>query len=244
VAFAVSSRGVTFDWIHHLRAPACDPPWVVLEGRTAVEAALAGWWEVAGVMMEESHPWEVPAWSGLEVRRMTAAGMADFGDPQRHGGVLGLAREPAETREVAAFCKALASDALLVVAPRLADPVLAGRLMRQAEFIGAAAVLFGAEGTSPFGPAAIEASGGAAFRLPVRIADGGQLLRSLKAAAVDLTGWEQAGGPAAAAPGGGRRALVIGDPESGLGPFWRSACDRRGGGEWENLLRSFASESG
>lgn len=227
-----------------LRAPACAPPWVVLEGRAAVEAALAGWWEVAGVMMEESHPWEVPPWSGLDVRRMTAAGMAGFGDPERHGGVLGLAREPAETREVAAFCKALDADAMLVVAPRLADPVLAGRLMRQAEGIGAAAVLFGAEGTSPFGPAAIEASGGAAFRLPVRVADGGQLLRSLKAAAVDLTGWEQDGGPAAAAPAAGRRALVIGDSESGLGPFWRSACDRRGGGEWESLLRGFVTNDG
>jgi tRNA G18 (ribose-2'-O)-methylase SpoU len=227
-----------------LRAPACGPPWVVLEGRTAVEAALAGWWDVAGVMIDESHPWEIPTWSGLEVERTTEAELAGLGNPGRHAGVLGLAREPAETREVAAFCKSLDAGALLVVAPRLDDPVLVGRLMAQAESAGAAGVLFGAEGASPFGAEAVEASGGAVFRLPVRVADGGQLLRSLKAAAVDLTGWEPGGGPAAPAPSSGRRALVLGDPVAGLGPFWRAACDRRGGGDWESQLKTMVAAGG
>ncbi len=232
------------EWMNLLRAPACGPPWVVLEGRTAVEAALAGWWDVAGVMIDESHPWEIPTWSGLEVERTTEAELAGLGNPGRHAGVLGLAREPAETREVAAFCKSLDAGALLVVAPRLDDPVLVGRLMAQAESAGAAGVLFGAEGASPFGAEAVEASGGAVFRLPVRVADGGQLLRSLKAAAVDLTGWEPGGGPAAPAPSSGRRALVLGDPVAGLGPFWRAACDRRGGGDWESQLKTMVAAGG
>jgi len=235
---------VSSEWMNLLRASGCGPPWVVLEGRMAVEAALAGWWEVAGVMMDESHPWDVPVWSGLEVVRTTADELARLGDPGRHAGVLGLAREPAETREVAAFCKSLEAGALLVVAPRLADPALVGRLMAQAESAGAAGVLFGAEGASPFGAEAVEASGGAVFRLPVRVADGGQLLRSLKAAAVDLTGWEPDGGPSAPAPSSGRRALVLGDPVGGLGPFWRAACDRRGGGDWQPQMKAMAAAGG
>lgn len=232
------------EWMNLLRAPDRGLPWVLLEGRSAVEAALAGWWEVAGVMIDESHPWEVPAWSGLEVERTTAAELAGLGDPGRHGGVLGLAREPAESREVAVFCKSLEAGALLVVAPRLVDPVRAGRLMARAESAGAGGVLFGAEGASPFGAEAIGASGGAVFRLPVRVADSGQLLRSLKAAAVDLTGWEPDGGPAAPGPSSGRRALVLGDPVAGLGPFWRAACDRRGGGDWEQQLNAMAGAGG
>jgi tRNA G18 (ribose-2'-O)-methylase SpoU len=219
-------------------------PWVVLEGQATVEAALAGWWEVAGVMLCDAHPWEVPAWSGLEVVRKPLSAFAGLADPARHGGVLGLARQPAETAEVAAFAKGLEAEALLVVCPKLEDPVLAGTVARHAERIGAAGVLFGAEGVSPFGAAAVAASDGAVFRLPVRVADSGQLLRSLKAAAVDLTGLEPGADPAGVMRPDGRRALVVGDPERGLGPFWRAACDRWGGGEMESLLRRLAVQAG
>jgi tRNA G18 (ribose-2'-O)-methylase SpoU len=215
-------------------------PWVLLEGQAAVEAALAGWWEVTGVMLHDAHPWEVPAWSGLEVVRKPLSEFEGLADVSRHGGVLGLARLPAETTEIAAFTKSLESAALLVVCPRLNDAAFAGAVTRHAEVIGAAGVLFGAEGESPFGPDAIKASGGAVFRVPVRVADGGQLLRCLKAAKVDLTGLETGLEPVTGYPSDGRRAVVVGDPQSGLGPFWRAACDRRGGGDLGALLRGLA----
>lgn len=231
-------------WMDLLRGPAASRgrAWVLLEGREAVEAAQAGWWEVAGVMVAESHPWEVPTWSGLEVRRAGDAEMGRIGCPQRHGGVLGLARVPAETREVATFAQSLASDALLVVCPRLSDPVFAGGLMAQAAKLGAAGVLFGAEGVSPFDPAAVAASAGAVFRLAVRVADAGQMLRSLKAASVDLSGWEEGAGPLVEHPmPRGRRALVVGEPGFGLGPFWRAHCDRWGGGDLETIFRGLTA---
>lgn len=230
------------EWLNLLRDQAADrrDPWVLLEGQAILEAALAGWWEVAGLMIDESHPWEVPAWSGLEVVRKPACELERLGNPARHAGVLGVARMPAETAEVAAFARSLEPDALLVVCPKLVDPEFAGSMARHAEEIGAAGVLFGTEGASPFGATAVAASAGALFRLPVRVADGGLILRSLKAAAVELTGWEsgEASGVGDGAPG--RRALVVGDPEAGLGPFWRAACDRRSGGDLEALLRSLA----
>ena len=246
-ASAATCRRVEPEWLKLLREQAVDrcDPWLLLEGRSTLEAALAGWWEVSGVMIDEAHPWEVPAWSGLEVIRKPAAELERWGNPARHGGVLGLARIPSETAEVATFARSLEPDALLVVCPKPVDPGFAGTLTRHAEEMGAAGVLFGTDGTSPFGPVAVAASGGAVFRLPVRVADGGLILRSLKAAGVDLTGWEAGETPGVDEEGlSGRRALVIGDPEAGLGPFWRAACDRRSGGDWDVLLRSIAVKAG
>ena len=218
-------------------------PWVVLEGQAVLEAALAGWWEVTGVMIDEAHPWELPSWSGLEVMRMRSVELDGLADPLRHRGVLGLARIPAEISEVAAFSKALEPDALLVVCPKLVDPEFAGSVMRHAEAAGAAGVLFGNDGASPFGAIAVAASAGAVFRLPLRVADGGVILRSLKASGVDLTGWESGDFSGVLSPPVGRRALVVGDPGAGLGPFWRAACNRRAGGKVEELLGSLAVKS-
>lgn len=236
------------EWLNLLREQATGrrDPWVFLEGRPAIEAALAGWWEVVGLVMDEALSWELPAWSGLEVMRSPAVELERLGNPARHGGVLGLARMPAETAEVATFAKSLEADALLVVCPKLVDPEFAGVMTRHAAAIGAAGVLFGMDGASPFDPVAVAASEGTVFRLPVRVADGGQILRSLKAAGVDLTGWEAGENSGAGEPLilPCRRALVVGDPEAGLGPFWRAACDRRSGGDPEVLLRSLAVKAG
>ena len=114
----------------------------------------------------------------------------------------------------------LPGDALIVVCPALADAANAGAIVRNAAALGAAAVVFGEEGVSPFERKAVRASAGALFRVPVRVADGGQILRCLKAGgfsmvgalcgneAPELTGFE--------APGG-RLALVIGS-EAGSPP--------------------------
>jgi tRNA G18 (ribose-2'-O)-methylase SpoU len=217
--------------------------WVVLEGQGMVEAALAGWWEVAGVMISEAHSWQVPVWSGMEVERLAPAEMDLLADASVHGGVLGLAKRPSETGEVATFLRSLDAEALVVVCPRLDHPQVAGEVIRLAAEHGAAGVLFGAEGVSPFHVEAVRAAGGAIFQLPIRTADGGLLLRSLKAAGVELCGWEQAAFSGEAATTG-RRALVMGDPEKGLGPFWRAACDRQVGGEVAAALQELAVEGG
>jgi tRNA G18 (ribose-2'-O)-methylase SpoU len=231
------------DWQTTLREQFISPrdSWVVLEGQGMVEAALAGWWEVAGVMISEDHSWEVPVWSGMEVIRETPDEMNRLADVSIHGGVLGLAKQPSETGEVATFMRSLDVEALLVVCPRLDDPKIAGDVIRLAAEHDAAGVLFGAEGISPFHVETVRAAGGALFQLPIRIADGGLLLRSLKAAAVELCGWEQAALSGEAVTSG-RRALVMGDPEKGLGPFWRAACDRQVGGEVAAALEELAVE--
>ncbi|MCW1924346.1 hypothetical protein OKA05_17400 [Luteolibacter arcticus] len=236
---------MTDDWQTTLREQLAAPqdPWVVLEGQGMVEAAIAGWWEVAGVMVAEDHSWEVPVWSGMEVAREAPAEMDRWADASIHGGVLGLARQPSETGEVATFLRSLDAEALLVVCPRLDHPTVVGEVIRLAADHNAAGVLFGAEGVSPFHVEAVRAAADALFQLPIRVADGGLLLRSLKAAGVELCGWEQAGFSGEAATTG-RRALVMGDPEKGLGPFWRAACDRQVGGEVGAVLKELAVEVG
>lgn len=233
------------EWLEILRAQADarQDPWVVLEGRANVEAAVAGWWDVAGVVIEEEHPWEGPAWSGLEILRRSRKELGSMGEAARHQGVLGLAKRPREIGEIAPLMASLEADALLLVCPRLTDPGRAGELVRLAHSHAAAAVLFGAEGVSPFAADAVMASCGDVFRLPVRVADGGQLLRCLKAAEVTLVGIDGEGSDGARLPSEGRRALVIGAPMSGLGGFWRAACDLRTGGRAEDLLEKLRAKA-
>lgn len=226
------------DWLRRVLEGAGDggEPWILLEGREAVAAALAGWWEVAGLLVAEVVEAEFGAWSGLEVERCAAVELARIGDPARHGGVVGWAKRPAETAEVAAFVRGLDAAARLLVFPRVEDPWRAGDLIREALRQGVAGVLCGAEGRSPFAPEVVHASAGSVFRFPVRLADGGQLLRSLKAAGYELVGLEGAGERVPPDAAEGRRAVVVGDPVKGLGPFWRAACDRVVAGDARDWL--------
>ena len=238
-------KGVDPDWLTTLRSQIDNriDPWVVLEGQASVEAAIAGWWEVPGVLVAEDHPWEAPLWAGLELLRRQRGEIDVLADPAAHEGVLGLAKLPGETGDVAAFLKGLEPEALLVVCPRLSDFSMIGEIVRGADAFDAAGVIFGAEGSSPFEPDAVRASGSAVFKLPVRIADGGLVLRCLLAAGFQLIGLDSAADtleakalPALAA----RRALVLGEDGGALGKFWKSACHLRVRGHADLVLSHLA----
>ena len=238
-------RRVEPDWLTTLRTQLGErrDPWVVLEGQARVEAAIAGWWEVPGVLVAEDHPWEAPLWAGLEMLRRDRGEMERLADPAVHEGVLGLAKLPGETGDVAAFMKSLEAEALLLVCPRPGDFKAIGTLMKGAEAFDAAGVIFGAEGVSPFEPEAVRASGSSVFRLPVRIADGGMVLRCLLAAGFQLVGLDEAEdalAPAALPALSARRALVVGDEGGELGKFWRSACSLRVRGDADEMLSRMA----
>lgn len=221
---------VQTQWVEELRVQIRRrvDPWVVLEGRHAVEGALGGWWDVAGVLAGEECGWEPPHWAGLELLRRPRQELEELAGYPFHRGVLGLARQPEETADVASLMPELAEDALVVVCPSLSDAANAGAILRNAAALGAAAVIFGREGVSPFERKAVRASAGALFRLPVRVADAGQTLRCLKAARFTLLGTacgEMVAPLDAVEPAPGRLALVIGSEADGLGPFWQAACD-------------------
>jgi len=204
-------------------------PWIVLEGKHAVEGAIGGWWDVQGILAAEDCEWTPPVWSGRELTRVARTMIEEVADHRFHHGVLGLAKLPEERADVAALVGELGQDARVVVCPSLADAATAGAMVRNAAALGAQAVIFGDEGVSPYTRKAVRASGGALFRIPVRVADGGQVLRCLKAGKFALIG-AHGGEDASALPEHewteeGRVALVIGNEERGLNGFWRRACD-------------------
>lgn len=204
-------------------------PWVVLEGRHAVEAAVAGWWDVQGVVASRESEWDLPDWSGLEVMRRSREEMKEVAGYPFHRGVLGLARQPDEVADVAGLMEELPDDAMIVVCPKLTDAANAGAIVRNAAALGAQAVIFGEEGVSPFDRKAVRASAGALFRIPVRVADGGLILRCLKAGDFSMVGAtvdKEERGLEVADFCDGRLALLIGSEEDGLGSFWLKACDQ------------------
>jgi tRNA G18 (ribose-2'-O)-methylase SpoU len=145
-----------------------------------------------------------------------------------HGGVLGLTRQPDETADVAGLMTELDEDALIIVCPRLEDVGQVGSIIRNAAALGAKAVVFGREGASPFERGSVRASSGAIFRLPLRVADGGQILRCLKTAGFQLIGGtegEKCVSLSRLELEPGRHALVVGSHVTGLGSFWKAACD-------------------
>ena len=231
------------EWLPILRAQLEQrrDPWVLLEGQAMVEAALAGWWEVPGVVVAEGHAWQAPLWSGLELIHLPAVALEAMGDPARHGGVIGLAKLPKETAEVAAFVKSLEPDALLVVCPKAGDAASLGDLVRLAVMADAAGVLIGAEGASPFELEAVAASVGTVFKVPVKVADAGLILRCLMAGKVYLLGLGDQDETRVEASEG-RQALVV-PGEKGLDGFWRKACDGLVMVPVEEALRLLAGES-
>ena len=203
-------------------------PWVVLEGRQAVEGALGGWWDVVGVVAANENAWEPPDWSGLDLLRKPHEEMKEIAGDESDHSVLGLARQPEETADVASLFGELPADAMIVVCPMPSDAAQAGALIRNAAALGAEAVIFGAEGVSPFERRAVQSSAGALFRIPVRVADGGQVVRCLKAGGFLLVGEgsrEDAVELPELDPPEGRVALVLGSEADGLSSFWQAACD-------------------
>jgi len=203
-------------------------PWVVLEGRHAVEGAMGGWWDIVGVLAGTHCDWEPPEWSGLNVIRKEREVLMATADYGFHRGVLGLARQPDEVADVTGLMSELSSNSTIVVCPRLTEASNVGALIRHAAALGAEAVILGSEGASPFEREAVRSSAGALFRVPVRVADSGQILRCLKAAKFQLYGMSEAKEATSLTEMelvGGRSALVIGAEGDGLGSFWMQACD-------------------
>ncbi|MEP4079098.1 TrmH family RNA methyltransferase [Haloferula sp.] len=218
------------DWVKELKMQILrrQDPWVVLEGKDAVEAAVASWWDLSGILAGDGCEWEPPEWSGLELIRRPIEILEEISSDFAHQGVLGLAKQPDETADVAGLMGELEEDALVVICPRISDEAQAGAILRNAAALGAKAVIFGKEGVSPFERLAVRASSGAVFRVPVRVADGGQILRCLKMGGFQMIGrvvGEGAGSPSSLKLDPGRHALVVGSEDEGLGSFWKAACD-------------------
>jgi len=138
-------------------------------------------------------------------------------------GVVALARRPRAATDAVLD----APDLVLLVADRIQDPGNLGTIIRTSVAAGASAVAI-TEGTAdPYGPKALRATMGAAFRIPIVTIDGAALrsafaarrTRVLVADAYASTEYTQAEvGPPV--------AIVVGNESSGPDPDWDGVGER------------------
>lgn len=204
-----------------------------MEGPTLVAELLASPLEVRGVFLGE----ELDPGDTVELRRSAAArGVAV------HGLATGVAARVADTtnpqpalavavrphrslRQVAEACATARAPLLVLV--DVADPGNAGTLVRTAEAAGAVGVVCAGTTVDPFGPKAVRAAAGAAFRLPIVEAEVAiDALGELGRAGVRrLAAVPTGGDPHDEADLTGPVALVLGSEAHGLTPAVTASVD-------------------
>ena len=116
----------------------------------------------------------------------------------------------------------------MLVLDALQDPGNVGTLVRSAEALGARGVVALRGTADPWGPKAVRAAAGAAFRLPIVEADAAEALARLQAAGYALWAAE-AGAPPPPPARPARIALAVGNEGAGLSAPVREAAAARVG---------------
>ena len=118
-------------------------------------------------------------------------------------------------------------DGVLLVLDRVRDPGNLGAVLRVAEAAGLRAVVLSGDSTDPFGPKALRASTGSAFRLPiVEVPALGALVGELQERSLRVFATSShSGSDFAHVDWPDRCAIVLGNESAGLGDEDRRACD-------------------
>jgi TrmH family RNA methyltransferase len=141
----------------------------VFEGPALLIEAVDAGLQLDGVFVDEEAGEEVASLADVvddRVERwMLARGvLSRIADTKTPQGVMVLARRPPTDFTQ---LERSGSRGLLFVLHGINDPGNAGAVVRTAEAVAATAVVFARGGTDPFGPKAVRAAAGSAFRLPL-----------------------------------------------------------------------------
>jgi TrmH family RNA methyltransferase len=161
--------------------------------------------------------------AGVTVVEVTAPVLAALSPVRSPSPVVALADRPAHSQAALA-----SATALVVVAVDIQDPGNVGAIIRVAEAGGAAGVIVAGASADPFGWKALRGAMGSAFRLPIAIHKGDDLIADLRSARRRIV---------ATAPRDGRpifdvdltdaAALLIGGEGAGLPAAILASADQR-----------------
>jgi signal transduction histidine kinase len=163
----------------------------LIEGPTLVGEALDAGVALEGIYVEDDAFPDLVARAsaaGLEVACTVSGGLERVlttTTPQPIAAVARIVEPDPHALEVATF---------VVVLAGVADPGNAGALLRIAEGAGADLVVFVDDAVDPYNPKTVRASAGSVFRMPVLVAQGDEVLRSLGSLGVQRLGLVAEGG--------------------------------------------------
>ncbi|MFB3926387.1 MAG: 23S rRNA (guanosine(2251)-2'-O)-methyltransferase RlmB [Syntrophales bacterium] len=170
------------------------------------------------------------------------------GEVERIGG--------AKSQGILCFCKDFAyssvddvianrhrlyEKSLILILDSITDPQNLGSLVRSGCFFGANGIIIPADRAAPVTPAAIKASAGAAYRLPVaKVVNIAAVLDDLKKRGFWIYGTDPHGGEESHVPDYDEDiGLVMGSEGRGIRPLVKKKCDRMlfigGAGQTESL---------
>lgn len=197
------------------------------EGPTLVAEALEAGFPLRALFLDERaavdlEPLRAAARAaGVDVRLLAAGVIDKVADTVTPQGVIGLATRPAATLRT---IRTEDEAPFVVVLDRVSEPGNAGAIVRTAEAVGAAGVVFASGSTDPFGPKTVRAAAGSSFRVPVvEAGTTGEVLDQLQQDGFTTVGASASGGADfRACDLTGSIALVVGNEAAGLDPGVRA----------------------
>lgn len=171
------------------RSARTDAGLAVIEGPKAVFDLLADGLEPDAiylsddfvVRLDEHDEWaELTSLHGSVVRGAATGPLAQALDSKTPQGVAALVAMPSTPLDV--VLDAARAGGLVLVADGLQDPGNVGAIIRVAEGSGCAGLIATSDSADPFGPKALRASAGSAFRVPIAIVERDELLSALSPA--------------------------------------------------------------
>ncbi len=119
-----------------------------------------------------------------------------------------------------------AGDGVVLVLADLNDPGNTGTLLRTADAFACRGAIAGTKGADPYNPKVVRAAMGAIFRLPLAVADPGEVARAAAGAGYEIAGLTAEGDPFGGTPLPLRLAVAVGNERHGLGR-WEGVLNRR-----------------
>ncbi|HEY9086129.1 MAG TPA: RNA methyltransferase [Candidatus Tyrphobacter sp.] len=156
----------------------------------------------------------VPVW---EVDEKNAERLSDVTTPT---GIVGVAR-----RRFMGLSPLFARPGIVLALAGLNDPGNVGTLLRSAEAFGAAGVIFGRPSVDPYHPKVVRAAMGSLFRVPLALAEPGEVQAAAVSTGRTIVGLCDRGEPIRERGLPRLAVLVVGGERTGLG-LWEPLCAR------------------